>query len=113
MSHTAPIFTTAQCADAINRAELTAREIELIKTVLEMRQGTAKEFAERLGSPSYQNIFNGQLGKACRKLADALDWKRGDGRHWLDLILCFENDVYRDEQKHSIWSVRGNWIGAI
>lgn len=112
MTHSAPIFTTQECTDAINRAELTPRQLELIKTALDMRQGTAESFAERLGSDSYQNIFNGQLGAACHKLADALGWERGEGRHWVDLILCFENAVYRDDRNHSIWSVRGNWIGA-
>ena len=112
-THTAPLFTPAQCVDAINRAGLTPHQHRLIKNVLDMRQGTAEEFAERLGSDSYQNIFNSQLGAACHKLADALGWQRGEGRHWVDLILCFENAVYRDGRNHSIWSVRGNWIGAI
>lgn len=113
MTHTAPVFTTAQCADAINRADLTPLQRKLIRTVLQMRQGTAEQFAERVGSSSYQYTFNYQLGAACHKLAEALGWQRADGRHWLDVMLCFENAAYRDDEKHSIWSVRGNWIGAM
>ena len=113
MTHTAPIFTTQQCADAIDQAELTPCQLELVKALLEMRQGTAEQFTEAVGGVSYKSTFNSQLGVACRKLAEVLGWQRADGRHWLDLILCFENAAYRDDLKHSIWSVRGNWIGAL
>ena len=113
MTHTAPIFTTQQCADAIADAELTQHQTALVKAVLDMRQGTPHEFAERFGTNSYKITFNQQLGTVCHRLAEILGWQKADGGQWVDLMLCFEPGRHRDEDGSCIWTVRGNWVGAL
>jgi hypothetical protein len=103
-------LSLAEIQYGLANANLTELEESSVRAVIAMERGTMQKFDESVGAKR----FNATVGRAARKICQALGLSRDDvGKYWVHLLVNFDNDLGRDDLNHNIWTVHPHWIAAL